>query len=276
MLSKWPGYCLRTGGLMVQAHALAHGIDTIRPTHDVDMLLHLQLLTGLPGEAVAALNHSATSCVSRCSARVRPTDSERPGPHQGEHGIDRIDLLSPDHLGHRTATLRRSPMLEIPGGRQALDRTALFVLTTADGAEVGFSIPDELGALVLKGAAHQADRTPERQRHLLDAAVLAATLTDHGAERARLKGSDRKRLRHLAAELANPAIPAGSNSPNPTAPTVRTACGSSPHQPELAQPRRQASSLPPPPHARVIHTMDPRPKLSTDSRRTSPVPHYRS
>ncbi|MDQ1739404.1 MAG: hypothetical protein QOE53_1056, partial [Pseudonocardiales bacterium] len=28
------------GGLMVQAHALAHGIDIVRPTNDLDMLLH--------------------------------------------------------------------------------------------------------------------------------------------------------------------------------------------------------------------------------------------
>ena len=192
------------GGLMVQAHALAHGIDAVRPTQDVDMLLHVQLLTGLPGEAVAALEllgYQLREPLQRKGAAYR---FER----HGSDGVDRVDVLGSDHLGHRTPTLRRSPMLEIPGGRQAVDRTASFVLTADDGAVFAFNIPDELGALVLKAAAHQADRTPERERHLFDAAVLAATITDHRAERARLKGSDGKRLRHVAAELANPRHPA--------------------------------------------------------------------
>ncbi|MFL6163563.1 MAG: hypothetical protein ACJ74U_15230 [Jatrophihabitantaceae bacterium] len=48
-------------------------------------------------------------------------------------------------------------MFEVPGGRQALDRTAIFVLTVEDGMLLEFSVPDELGALILESAAHQAD-----------------------------------------------------------------------------------------------------------------------
>jgi hypothetical protein len=80
---------------------------------------------------------------------------------------------------------------------------------------VNFSIPDELGALILKAAAHLSDRTPERERHLHDAALLAATITDHRRERARRKGSDGKRLRHLASQLADPRHPAWLRLPEP-------------------------------------------------------------
>ncbi len=33
------------GGLMVQAHALAHGVTLTRPTDDVDVLLHIEIDT---------------------------------------------------------------------------------------------------------------------------------------------------------------------------------------------------------------------------------------
>jgi hypothetical protein len=56
---------------------------------------------------------------------------------------------------------------------------------------------------------------PERERHLSDAAVLAATITDHATERARLQGSDVKRLRHLHDELADRGHPAWLRLPEP-------------------------------------------------------------
>jgi len=38
------------GGLMAQAHALAHGITVIRPTDDLDVLLHIEVLTVVASE----------------------------------------------------------------------------------------------------------------------------------------------------------------------------------------------------------------------------------
>jgi len=56
---------------------------------------------------------------------------------------------------------------------------------------------------VLKGAAYLVD-SRDKDRHLRDAAVLAATITDHRTELRRLKGSDRKRIRQLQQALADP------------------------------------------------------------------------
>jgi hypothetical protein len=94
-------------------------------------------------------------------------------------------------------------MFEVDGGTQALRRTMIYTVRMPDRASIDFSVPDELGALVLKGAAHMADRR-DRERHLFDAAVLSACITDHAAEIERLGGSDRKRIAHLAHELADP------------------------------------------------------------------------
>ena len=58
------------------------------------------------------------------------------------------------------------------------------------------SIPDGLGALVLKGAAYMEDLR-DRERHLYDAAVLACAVTDPIGDRARMIGNDRKRIAAL-------------------------------------------------------------------------------
>jgi hypothetical protein len=61
---------------------------------------------------------------------------------------------------------------------------------------VVLSIPDVLGALVLKGAAYVED-SRDRDRHLDDAAVLACAVTDPIGDRARMIGSDRRRIEAL-------------------------------------------------------------------------------
>lgn len=76
----------------------------------------------------------------------------------------------------------------------------IYVLTGVEGSLARFSVPDELGALVLKGAAYIADPR-DRDRHLFDAALLAAAITDHASELGRLKGTDAKRIRTLRAAL---------------------------------------------------------------------------
>ena len=88
------------------------------------------------------------------------------------------------------------PMVAISGGTQALTRT-INARLAIDGTTVELSVPDVLGAMILKSAAHLADsRNPAR--HLSDAAVLLACMTDPFADRDRLtSGSDRKRVAHL-------------------------------------------------------------------------------
>src|SRR5437870_3075322 len=43
------------GGLMAQLHSLMSGIGVVRPTDDLDILLHVEIATGLAGEATHQL-----------------------------------------------------------------------------------------------------------------------------------------------------------------------------------------------------------------------------
>ena len=189
--SKWT----LVGGLMVQAHAIAHGIEAIRPTTDLDVLLHIEIEPAVVSEAHNALAGLGYELQA-------PFD--RKGPHyRYERGEEKVDVMSADHAAPTVRrTLRGRPMFAVEGGTQALSRTLIYGVQTT-GGRYELSVPDELGALVLKGAAHTVD-TREAERHLFDAAVLAACVTEPVAERDRLRGSDRKRLVHLARELADP------------------------------------------------------------------------
>lgn len=94
----------------------------------------------------------------------------------------------------------------IDGGAQALTRTQSVLVV--DGPKVTeLTLPDLLGALVLKAAAHMADG-PDGERHLRDGALLASLIHDHAGERQRLRGSDGKRIRHLQHALADPGLDA--------------------------------------------------------------------
>lgn len=195
------------GGLMVQAHALAHGVPVNRPTADLDLLLHVEIVTGVASEAARHLE--------ALGYELKPPLDRKGAAHRFERDGDVIDVMSPDHPApSRRQLLRRSRMFEVAGGKQALSRLMTLALRTADAEKVALSVPDELGALVLKGAAHIHD-TRDNDRHLLDAVTLAACITNHATELARLKGSDHKRLRHLAAALADPRHPAWLLTPEP-------------------------------------------------------------
>jgi hypothetical protein len=189
--SKWT----LVGGLMVQAHAIGHGINVTRPTVDLDLLLHIEIEPGV-------VSNAHTSLTAIGYRLHEPFD--RYGPHYRYlRGADKIDVMAADHAAPRTRReLRGQPMFEVQGGTQALRRTMIYDVDTPTG-RYEISVPDELGALVLKGAAHMRDRR-DTDRHLFDAAVLAACVTDHATELGRLGGSDRKRISHLAGHLADP------------------------------------------------------------------------
>jgi hypothetical protein len=89
----------------------------------------------------------------------------------------------------------RRKVFGLPGGTSALRKTLNCEVNTGEIAIV-LSSPDLLGALVLKGAAYLED-SRDRERHLDDAAVLACAVTDPVGDRARMIGSDRRRIQAL-------------------------------------------------------------------------------
>ncbi|BBX28086.1 hypothetical protein GCM10009632_10440 [Mycolicibacterium alvei] len=175
---------------MVQLHAAYAGLALTRPTRDVDMILHIE--TG------ATTFGGVRDALERLGYTLHDPVGDGPVHRfvRGPDGTETVDAMVADHLPpkcHQKA-LRRN-VFAVPGGTSALRKAVNFEVDTGE-AVVTLSVPDVLGALVLKGAAYIED-SRDRGRHLDDAAVLACAATDPVADRARMIGSDRRRITAL-------------------------------------------------------------------------------
>ena len=192
------------GGLMTQLHTIHHGFGVVRPTNDVDIVLHIETTRGLPGDTAAALR--SIGYVLRDSVDPRDNTAHRfvrggdvvdlvtsaPVPDE-----DVVDVLIADHPAPRvTERLLGRDMVRIEGGTQALRRTVNARLEITPGTATTISVPRPFAAVILKAAAYRTD-SRDRDRHLADAAALLACIDDPFEERTDLAGSDRSRLTAL-------------------------------------------------------------------------------
>ena len=196
------------GGLMAQLHTVHRGLGVVRPTNDVDIVLHIETTRGVPLQTAAALE----SIGYKLRDAVDPRDNTA---HRFVRGNSRVDLLAGDPDGAEEVIdvlradhpapkvierLRGRDMVAIEGGTQALRRTINARLEIEPSKVTTVSVPRPFGALILKAAAHRADsRDPER--HLYDAVALLACIDDPLAEQEEFTGSDRSRLATLARAL---------------------------------------------------------------------------
>lgn len=172
------------GGLMVQAHALAAGVDTNRVTLDVDAAVRVE---------AGAFNYTeAASALTRLGYAL---DESTRLTYHFARGADVVDLMVPDHEHPIPRHARREVML-VSGGHQAMSRLQLMRFQVRSGDEVTVPVPSLHGALILKAAAHTVD-SRDRDRHLLDAITLLACIIDIDPIVGDLRGSDRKRLLHI-------------------------------------------------------------------------------
>lgn len=184
------------GGLMVAAHARRAGVIMRRPTDDVDVLVDY------------SANRSSLSQARTTLARLGfllSTDEQHAYRFKHEDGR-KLDLMVADHLPSRmTPRLDRRPAFAAPSGEQAIRRRDIYDLQFSSGATARVGVPDELGALVAKGAAWLVD-SRDRTRHLDDAAVLLSCVTDASAlDYPSMSKNDRKRIRAAIDELRDPA-----------------------------------------------------------------------
>ena len=200
------------GGLMTQLHAIHHGLGVVRPTNDVDIVLHIETSRGVPGETARALKSLGYEL--RLSVDPRDNTAHRfirgrdvvdlvTSTAEADDRGDVIDVLISDHAAPSvTERLLGRDMVRMAGGTQALRRTVNARLRIVPGEETVVSVPRPFGALVLKAAAYRADRR-DRGRHLTDAAALLACVEDPITERGGFSGSDRKRILMLKEILAD-------------------------------------------------------------------------
>lgn len=193
------------GGLMTQLHAIHHGIDAVRPTNDVDILLHIETARGTPNataDALESLGYEMRKNVDpRNNVGHRFTRGDTHVDVVSSGDTDVVDVVVSDHAAPSVQErMRHMDMVKIPGGTQALRRTASYRLEIEEGEFTNVSAPRPFGALILKAAAYVTDsRDPER--HLFDAAALLACIDDPIEEREGFAGSDRSRLLVLDREL---------------------------------------------------------------------------
>jgi len=194
------------GGLMTQLHTVHRGIGVVRPTNDVDIVLHIETSRGVPSVTATALENIGY----RLQDAVDPRNNTAHRFVRGDSRVDLVagtaeddivDVLISDHPAPTVIErLRGRDMVRIAGGTQALRRTFNARLEIEPGELTTISVPRAFGALILKAAAYAAD-SRDRDRHLFDAAALLACIEDPFAERQDFTGSDRRRLNILGEAL---------------------------------------------------------------------------
>lgn len=183
------------GGLMVQLHSAVAGLAVSRPTADVDIVLHI--------ESGAATMSSVTGVLRSLGYELRTSVDHAAPAHRFLRGKEQIDVMVADHLAPKMIpSIGGRKPFQVTGGTQALRRTVNCRVTVYGGEHVLISIPNTLGALVLKGAAYQED-SRDAGRHLDDAAVLLATITSPLTLVADMGGSDRSRILILNRALSD-------------------------------------------------------------------------
>jgi hypothetical protein len=183
------------GGLMVQLHSAAAGLAVSRPTADVDIVLHIE--TG------AATTSSVTAVLAELGYTLQESIDKDAPAHRFVRGKQQIDVMIADQMPEaKIPTIGGRKPFQVSGGTQALQRTVNCRLVV-DGDPVLISIPNALGALVLKGAAYRED-SRDRERHLDDAVVLCATIKAPLATAKEMKGSDKSRVLTLYKVLEDP------------------------------------------------------------------------
>ncbi len=192
------------GGLMAQLHGIHAGIDSLRPTNDVDIVLHGETTRGIGSETARALESLGYELAPSIDERNNTAHRFKRGESTIDvvtSGPDVVDVLVADHAAPRVVEkLRGRTMVAIEGGTQALRRSINARLQIASSRTTTVSVPSPSGAVILKAAAYQTD-SRDRERHLQDAALLLAVVEDPYAEREQFAGSDRSRLQTLARAL---------------------------------------------------------------------------
>ena len=182
------------GGQMVLLHALQAGRTPHRVSQDLDAIIDARVRPPALAPFLVTLQ-----ALGFTSVGTSPDDVA----HRYGRGEVHIDVLAPEGIGRRAPmrTVGTAVTVEIAGGTQALARGERLPVLH-DGRRAFVPRPNLLGAIVIKAAAVNNDRQP--QRHLTDLAFLVSMAGDPVALRGELTAKDLARLRAVV-PLQNPS-----------------------------------------------------------------------
>lgn len=183
-----PGEWVLIGGLMVQLHALEHGVTDVRPTDDIDVLGQAR-----PQGTLGAIH-----------AALEQQDFEMVGPdldgyaHRYERNGLIVDVLGPDGIHPPVPLAPGLTAISAPGGTQALHRSETVTIQV-QGHSFELRRPTLLGAILIKARSLMVHEDPETQRE--DLLRLLALVEDPREMATGLRKTERRWLRESKERL---------------------------------------------------------------------------
>ena len=135
---------------MVQLHAVAAGLPVVRPTNDVDVLVHVESGRGRPALVPGALEELGYQLRPGIDPRTGTAhrfvrDSATVDLVTTEADPSVVDVVAADHAPPRSLErFRGFDMVRVAGGTQALRRTARAEVQISGSAPTRISVPDAL------------------------------------------------------------------------------------------------------------------------------------
>jgi hypothetical protein len=189
-LAEWlPGEWTLIGGLMVQLHAVEHGITDVRATIDIDILGQAR-----PQGALTSID----TTLQREGFELVGPDLDGYAHRYQRDGLI-VDVLAPDGIKPpaRLGTGRKA--VGVPGGSQALNRSET-VTVTVQGRSFDLQRPTLLGAILIKARSLMVHSDPETQRE--DLLRLLALIDDPRQTATELRKTERRWLRAAERRLS--------------------------------------------------------------------------
>ncbi|MFJ6633343.1 hypothetical protein ACIQMR_18420 [Streptomyces sp. NPDC091376] len=177
------------GGQMVLLHGLEHDRTPPAASQDLDVLADV-----LSSPESLRLLVSALRDLGFESDGVSPEGKAHRYTRRDGAGELVVDLLAPDHLGERADLTTTPPgsTLEVPGGRQAVQRTEGVKVQLDERVGVIYR-PSLLGAIVGKAAALSIPTAP-KDKHYRDLAFLLSLPGNPITLKRELTKGDKRRL----------------------------------------------------------------------------------
>lgn len=189
LVARLPGHWVLIGGLMVQLHAVEHGLTDVRPTSDIDVLGQAR-----PPGSLSAIH--AALCREDFELLTPTFDGYA---HRYERDGLIVDVLAPDGIRPPPDLGTGLKAIGVPGGSQALAR-AETVTVTVEGRSFELRRPTLLGAVLIKARSLMVHHDPASQRE--DLLRLLALIEDPREMGAGLRKTERRWLRNAEPRLA--------------------------------------------------------------------------